>query len=253
MSNPAVITLSKNIFSFKEKIVKKLFSKNKRPTIKVEDNIGESIHIHYDQIRIDLTIREFEVLCKNIEAMIVGYLHEINPELNKIPISFLVQISSNINKIKEIRKEKRRLSDLKIIENIDHLTMTSKLVKLKESMIVKALNGEPGEYYNYKQRDDFFESNEVKLSNLNESIVKNGFKTDISSVVVFSSDPNIIRDGQHRCAIMYALNPNTTIEVLNISFLKNVQRYRTTSQFFKNFTYKIIKYTGLLAQILKNK
>ena len=45
MSNPGVLTLTQ-----------KLISGNK--AFRVEDNLGESIHFHYNDIRIDLTIRE---------------------------------------------------------------------------------------------------------------------------------------------------------------------------------------------------
>lgn len=37
--------------------------------LKIEDNVGESIHIHYRDLRIDLTIDEFDTLAKRLEEL----------------------------------------------------------------------------------------------------------------------------------------------------------------------------------------
>lgn len=37
--------------------------------LKIEDNVGESIHIHYRDLRIDLTIDEFGTLAKRLEEL----------------------------------------------------------------------------------------------------------------------------------------------------------------------------------------
>jgi len=37
--------------------------------LKIEDNIGESIHIHYRNVRIDLTISEFVKLADELESI----------------------------------------------------------------------------------------------------------------------------------------------------------------------------------------
>lgn len=40
------------------------------PTLlKIEDNVGESIHIHYRDLRIDLTISDFDSLTKKLKEM----------------------------------------------------------------------------------------------------------------------------------------------------------------------------------------
>ncbi len=48
MSNPAVITLANSTSR-----------KGKFKRFVVEDNIGESVHLHIDNMRIDFTINEF--------------------------------------------------------------------------------------------------------------------------------------------------------------------------------------------------
>jgi len=37
--------------------------------LKIEDNIGESIHIHYRDLRIDLTIQDFNTLAKKLDEL----------------------------------------------------------------------------------------------------------------------------------------------------------------------------------------
>ena len=73
MSNPGVI----NLFSFFKRsgIIKRF---------QIEDNIGESIHIHVNNFRIDLTIKEFYRL--------VDSLRENCKELQK-PIDMLKEYS----------------------------------------------------------------------------------------------------------------------------------------------------------------
>ena len=80
MSNLGVITLGslkKNIFNkiraFKE--------------LKIEDNIGESIHIHIDNFRIDLTIKQFSA---NLEEAAKQLITKANQNGGKDNISVML-------------------------------------------------------------------------------------------------------------------------------------------------------------------
>ena len=63
MINPGVITLS-SLDGFENKSV--VFPYR----FCIEDNIGESIHIHYKNIRLDLTTKEFSELASQMENCI---------------------------------------------------------------------------------------------------------------------------------------------------------------------------------------
>ena len=55
MSNPGVIVLD----NCKKNILQKIFNRNSFRYVQIEDNIGEAIHIHFDDFRIELTLEEF--------------------------------------------------------------------------------------------------------------------------------------------------------------------------------------------------
>ena len=69
MSNPAVIMLTNT-------------STKSGGRFKVEDNIGESMHIHYDNFRIDLTIKEFLKFTEVIEESLVNLLNNKRFNIN---------------------------------------------------------------------------------------------------------------------------------------------------------------------------
>ena len=77
MSNPGVISLASD----------------SKFGLKIEDNVGEAIHIHYKNIRLDLTTAEFEKLSSAMSGVIDGIVDvegfscsEINPK-NLVKIS----------------------------------------------------------------------------------------------------------------------------------------------------------------------
>ena len=55
MSNPGVIILDTK----KKNIIQRIFNRNSFRYVQIEDNIGEAIHIHFDDFRIELSIKEF--------------------------------------------------------------------------------------------------------------------------------------------------------------------------------------------------
>lgn len=56
------------VYTLDERDIKPL--SDYHPTLlKIEDNVGESIHIHYRDLRIDLTISDFDSLTKKLKEM----------------------------------------------------------------------------------------------------------------------------------------------------------------------------------------
>ena len=104
MSNPAVITLD-NASSRKGKFKRFV----------IEDNIGESIHLHIDNMRVDFTINEFLEFSKMIKEslkvldLLQGYELEIFDEY------FLKECSNYLPNLKSIKIEEVKLSELKCI------------------------------------------------------------------------------------------------------------------------------------------
>ena len=92
MSNPGVITLAETVLGT---------GKNFR----VEDNLAESIHFHYRDIRIDLTIRELEQIAKICDYSISDLVKVDNFELDEYDDTFLINHSSKFIDLNCIREE----------------------------------------------------------------------------------------------------------------------------------------------------
>lgn len=253
MSNPGVITLAKSnnniLLKIKDRI---LFKKN--INIKIEDNIGESIHLHLDDIRIDFTINEFENFSSQINFIFKDYLNKISPLLISLPNSFLSQIARNIIYINDVNIINKKISDLNVIENIDLNFGLIRINKIKNSIIVLALCKNKQDFYSYRQNDDRFTDNADRIEKINMSIVKNNYPFNNEYIVVFSNQSNLIRDGQHRASVLYKLNPNATIPVLSLSFSTDlsVKRLNLIYSRMLYLCYYLIKKYKLILSFFKN-
>ena len=208
MSNPGVITLE-NASS----------KKGKFKRFVIEDNIGESIHLHIDNMRIDFTINEFLEFSK----MIRNSLKELDIlkgyDVEKFDEHFLKSCADFLPNLIEIRKEQIKLKDLRAISffKFKDIKLT-KIVNLDETPAYKFLKGDKKEWLDYPQFNYFGVSNEKRLLKLKESIEKNGYPYDDRYIVLFNGQ-NLIRDGQHRAVILaYLYGLDYEIEVLRFYF-----------------------------------
>lgn len=80
MSNPGVLTLTKKQISPKR-------------YFRVEDNLGEAIHFHYNDIRVDLTIRELLLIAKECDRAIYDLIPEKNFHIEDYDGDFLNRYS----------------------------------------------------------------------------------------------------------------------------------------------------------------
>lgn len=241
MSNPAVIVLD-NASSIK---------KFKRFVI--EDNIGESIHIHIDNIRIDFTIEEFlnfaVTIRKSVEEMDLLKGHSIS----NFDESFLKNCSPLIPNLLKINKEKIKLKDLTCIK---HSTFYGEIYdsksKLNETKAYEFLNNNNADFLEYPQFNYFGIDNKLRLNNLLDSVKKNGYPHNDNFIILFNGQ-NIIRDGQHRAIILaHLFGLNHEVEVLRFYFKGSnhlIKFYKTN--FIKFFMYCLSKIFNLTKKIIK--
>ncbi|ACM92873.1 hypothetical protein NAMH_1662 [Nautilia profundicola AmH] len=219
MSNPAVIVLD-DVSSKKGPF--------KRFTI--EDNIGESIHLHIDNMRVDFTINEFlefsEMVRKSLKELDILKSYDIN----KFDEHFLKQCANYLPDLIEIKKEKIKLKYLKAIVHYKFKDLTlQKIVPLNETPAYKYLKGDKYEWINYPQFNYFGVNNEERLLKLKESIEKNGYPYDEKYIVLFNGQ-NLIRDGQHRAVVLaYLYGFDYEIEVLKFYFKGNKHIYNNSN------------------------
>lgn len=192
MSNPAVIILD-------EVNTKK--SRFKR--FVVEDNIGESIHLHVDNMRVDFTIKEFLEFSKMIRSSLEE-LDLLSPySISNFDEHFLNEIALFLPNLKSIKIQEIELSKLKCIVHKKYKSdlILSKLTSISSIPSYKYLQGDEHEFKNYNQYNYFNIQNESRLLNTQASIQKNGYPFEEKYIVLFNGQ-DIIRDGQHRAAIL---------------------------------------------------
>ncbi|PZW43783.1 hypothetical protein LX95_00107 [Mesonia algae] len=183
MSNPAVIILSKSAHT-KNKFV-------------VEDNIGESIHLHYNDLRIDLNTKEFLNLEKVIENSLEELIDIKNFELKYFDPSFIQSISSFLPDLKKVTIENIEIEKL-IIQRQGFLSLPV-LKPINQSRVLRALRGDKEENNSYNQINLFGKSNHERVKDINDLIRTKGYPYNDKYIILFNNQ-NIIRDGQHRAS-----------------------------------------------------
>ena len=209
MSNPGVITLDS------EKSKKDNFKR-----FEVEDNIGESIHLHIDNMRIDFTINEFLDFSKLIKESIAGLDVLAGYSLDQFDAYFLKECGDILPGLAKIKIEEIELSELKCIVCSSHGSDLNlkKIVGVNETPAYKYLSGDKDSFISYSQHNYFTENNEGRLAALLESIKNNGYPNLGRYIVVFDGQ-NYIRDGQHRAAILsYLYGADTKVKVMRFYF-----------------------------------
>ena len=230
MSNPGVI----NLFS----IFKKTGIINR---FQVEDNIGESIHIHINNFRIDLTIDEFYKLVNSLKAstsdlstpldLINNY--EIDPLFFRLLVPFLKDLKSS--KIK-----KAKIRDLKFIVRKKYPFLPEILIpkSIINSPIYKSLK-EKESVDNYKQINYPGISNKKRLKILKDELTLESYKNSKSFVICFN-EQLYVRDGQHRCAVLadkYGIN--LEIDILFLNF-ENKHNFKPLNYLLRQTLKKIL-------------
>lgn len=217
MSNPAVITLD-NASS----------KKGKFKRFVIEDNIGESMHLHIDNMRVDFTIDEFlefsQMIRESLEDLDIlkGY------GINDFDESFLKNCTSHLKNLVDIKIEKIKISDLKCIHRYNPIKdlFLTKLVSVEKTSVYKYLRGIDKSFENYPQYNYFNSNNLRRLEDLKESLKKQ-YPQDNKYIILFNGQ-NIVMDGQHRVAVLadiYGLD--TEIEVMRFCFEGKKHLYRS--------------------------
>ena len=209
MSNPGVITLA-NASSNKGNINRFV----------VEDNIGESIHLHIDNMRVDFTIDEFLTFSETIRESLDSIDFLCGYKLSQFDEHFLKECSSHLPRLKKIEIEDIELSKLMCIVHSNYHGDLNflKLVPLALCPAYRFLTGNGKEFLEYEQYNYHNVNNEHRLLEISESVQKNGYPSDGRHIVLFNGQ-DIIRDGQHRAAILAnLLEGKGTIKVMRFYF-----------------------------------
>jgi hypothetical protein len=235
MSSPGVIELTKGTIG--------------KTHIWLDDNIGESIHLHIDKLRLNFTNDDFTQLRDelldiiNIMYPVKGFdAREINPVyLSSVIIPLLPFL-------RETMIDEVFLEDLKIIEppkkglinlltgNLFH-KLFFYIKPLSKSRCFKALQGNNKE--NNKPRLSLYinQTGMERLSKILNSIKTNGYPYK-NKYIILSNDTMNIADGQHRASCLLYLYGNIKIPVMRFCGSKK----NNFKKHIMNYIYEFVKY-----------
>lgn len=233
MSNPGVITLAS--------------LRNAGRNIKrldIEDNIGEAIHVHLNSLRLDFSVEEFlGVADEFIHAALSLDVFQ-KYQLEKLDPHFLFEMSDLIKDIRRVEIQTCRLGDLKALVRVSVPKIGDVMLprRIKYSPAYRYLEGESGCFVEYVQHNYPGVDNVTRLENLRDSIKENGYCQESGYIVLFG-DQMLIRDGQHRAAILASLGGlDQEIPVMMFHFAGNRWRIKPYRQVTKAIFKKVAVY-----------
>jgi len=208
MSNPAVIILSQ---------VHKVGAIR---NIRLEDNIGECIHLHFNEIRFDLSIEEL----KQLSLIMQKALIELDGEnLTLISKDFLLDVYKHTGFKKPIIEEELvNLSKLRFIvrKTFKNYLNLNFIKRIEDTPHYKYLNGDKEPFNKYFQENVIGIDNDKRLKRKND----NFNKIEKTKVVVFGKNSFLIRDGLHRASVLAHRKDKDTkiivVRIINIMFNK---------------------------------
>lgn len=195
----------------------------------VEDNIGESIHIHYKELRLDLTVQEFKNLSDKIPMIIESLVNVPNFSCDDYDPVVLTTISDKLANLVKVEEREIFLNDI-LVDTFDE-NGKQIFAPLFESRVYKALCGFDGENNAHKNQFNFFKhgssekvSNDERIKFNLEQIKKHGYPYKNELICV--NEHNQIWDGQHRAACLLYLYGNIKVKVRTLYYGKSSEEIR---------------------------
>ena len=180
----------------------------------IEDNIGEAIHFHYANMRLDFTVKEFFALADNLLLAINELVAVDGFDAREFDPLFLLQIAGFLPHLQKVTIENIPLNKL--------LVETEKgVLPLAHSRVVKALKGNTAENDRFQQINMPGQSNNARLKAMLDSVKRHGYPYNGEHIILFNSQ-NYIRDGQHRASCLYTLTPKAVVPVKRLFFRDNM-------------------------------
>ncbi len=184
MSNPAVFELARADIAGQK--------------ICIEDNIGESIHLHIGLIRIDMTVKEFQKFATTMQEV----LNAVTPkffDVAEYDAYFIERLAEDLLNISRIEEIFLPLVNLKICyEGEDNKIFT---VNLTESPAFKYYSGEKIDLEQFENKGDIFQSNSERADKVFTAVKNNPSK----NFVICADESNRIIDGYLTSAAMARL------------------------------------------------
>ena len=222
MSNPAVYVLGE--------------TKINGNKIRIEDNLGEGIHIHIGDFRFSISIDEFNEIVNQIELATDTLLEKKGFSLNLFDKNALDwDWLHRYEEIEKIELVKIKIKDLLTKGESSVSSEIQEIISVSESRQYKALCNDYLELNRYVEKNDHGISNNERLDSVLRCIKKNGYPYDNKYILV--NQYNQIYDGDHRAAcLLILLGEDAWIPVCKITLSgeKNIEEQRQLIEKSKN-------------------
>lgn len=199
MSNPGVVLLASGTVGGQ--------------SFRIEDNIGEAIHIHWGNIRIDLSIKEFFDLAISCKDIIEKMINIDNFSFDLFDAIFLTQNCSSMINLDKLVFEDINVSDL-LTDQYDDKGHRS-YININESRVSKAIQGDLSIVNSWKQVNYFGDDNISRVNTIYNSIREHGYHPKSKGTYVVLHGPtNIVIDGCHRSSCVLNVYGNINIPII---------------------------------------
>lgn len=213
MSNPAVYLLASTTIQGK--------------ALRIEDNLGEAIHVHIGDLRVSLSIYEFENFCASVlEA--AKYLFELKGldwdlvDLSSLDWEWLADYSQ----LKSMQVKEYKICELYTVRNLFNSVDLQQIVPVKKSIFYQALEGKHENLLKYKEINMYSQDNFNRLNGVLDLIKQYGYPYNEKYIMVDSAGR--IYDGDHRAACLcYLKGEEYKIPVLELAFDNQEQNIET--------------------------
>ncbi len=207
MSNPAVITLAHvrtNLGDFS-----------------VEDNIGESIHLHLGDLRCDITVAELERLSEDMAVALEEFINVEGFTVSGFSKEFLLQLAEigALSSLNSVEEDTIKISEITIPYRNWMGALKSKSIIY--SSVIKALGGNPSENNRRKERNYYNQTSQERVLEILDSIKQNDYPYGGQKIVLLRGS-NRIYDGQHRASCLYYLKGDILIPVIRLGFSNKI-------------------------------
>lgn len=182
-------------------------------SFRIEDNIGEAIHIHWGEFRIDLTIREFYKLAEDMLLLADKMLKSFGLDVYALDPVYLNEQGHDLGMLERVEIDDVALEEL--LTEFYHPDGCIYLDSIRYSRISKAFCGDKRELMDRKQYNLGGQNNEERMWNIYDSIKEHGYPYR-GGYIILHNDGYYIRDGCHRASCLYQLYGNITVPVMRL-------------------------------------
>jgi len=209
MSNPGVIVLDDADSK-----------KGRFKRFAIEDNIGESVHLHVDNTRIDLSVDEFFEFSRMVRKSLEQISFLPGFSLGDFDEEFLRSCADVLPNLTEIKVEKVRIMDLKAVQpyRCKRGVLFYKVLPVRELSAYRYLEGEHDVFLTDPSCYHTFCDPVEHLSATLAAVKAEGYPFQNKRVVLFDGQ-DYIRSGEDLAAVMAHLyGLDSSVDILRFYF-----------------------------------